>query len=274
MKYCLRSNQRFNYLQKADEIKVPYDDRASIFKLIERYPGKTIILEIPNRIDITDIDWTEMNNNKILTQDNFICCVSSYEMGIECGNQDIKFYYGYPINSFYELQAAANLGVCYVRLAPPLLMSLDKVKKFNIPVRAVPNVAYQQYLPFGDGVCGGWIRPEDTKLYEEYIDVYEFEDCDINKEQALYRIYAEKQAWPGQMGMLFTNFNYGTVLNRMVPSDLAEKRIKCGQRCQTNNGCHLCYRALDLANPEIFKSLKYENNELNTDVLAEAFDYI
>jgi hypothetical protein len=47
MKYCLRSNQRFNYLQKADEIKVSYDDKASIFKLIERYPGKTIILEIP-----------------------------------------------------------------------------------------------------------------------------------------------------------------------------------------------------------------------------------
>lgn len=83
------------------------------------------------------------------------------------------------------------MGACYVRLDAPLFFDLPNVKKIGIPIRAVPNVAYNDGLDRTDGVCGTWIRPEDLEAYGEYIDAVEFEDSDLKKEQAMYRIYAE-----------------------------------------------------------------------------------
>ena len=54
-----------------------------------------------------------------------------------------------------------------------------------------PNIAYYGYIPRENGIIGFWVRPEDVSYYEPYIDVFEFEDCDIKREQALYRVYAE-----------------------------------------------------------------------------------
>ena len=44
MKFCLRSRQSKQYLEKADEIRVDFRDRNSIPNLVEEYPNKTIIL--------------------------------------------------------------------------------------------------------------------------------------------------------------------------------------------------------------------------------------
>ena len=39
----------------------------------------------------------------------------------------------------------------------------------------------------------------------------------------------------------------------MIPPEFAEKRLNCGQRCMSNGGCHLCWRLLNLANPDLLK---------------------
>lgn len=100
------------------------------------------------------------------------------------------------------------------------------------------------------------MRPEDIDAYSEYVDVVEFEDCDQKKEAALYRIYAEDKNWPTDLGLLITNLNH-TGVNRMIRQDASLKRIDCGQRCQEGNTCRLCYRMLDIANPDMVK--KYVN---------------
>lgn len=64
MKYCLNSNLSAEYLQKADEIKVKYKDRHEIIDLIEKYPGKTIILTMIGYDGI--IDWDEINRLNIM----------------------------------------------------------------------------------------------------------------------------------------------------------------------------------------------------------------
>ena len=53
MKYCLNSRQNKEYLDKADEIKVEYRDRDFIFELCEKYPDKTLILNI----NTNEIPW-------------------------------------------------------------------------------------------------------------------------------------------------------------------------------------------------------------------------
>jgi hypothetical protein len=109
-------------------------------------------------------------------------CVATVRDIKECKRRDIKCYYGFPISSFYELNALKALGVCYFKLAAPVFFKMDKVKALGIPVRIVPNVAHDGWFPREDGVCGTWVRPEDLHLYEPYVEAVEFEDADQKKE--------------------------------------------------------------------------------------------
>jgi hypothetical protein len=65
----------------------------------------------------------------------------------------------------------------------------------------------------------------------------------------------EQKNWPGDLKTIITNFNYPGV-NRMIPNSLTERRMICGQKCQSGSSCKLCYRYLDLANPELIKNIK------------------
>lgn len=260
LKFCLKNRQDRQYLLKADEIKAEYRDHRSFVDLIENYPEKTLICQIFNANE--DVDWKELKRINILAKENFICCVSSYNMMQKCKEHGIKFYFGFPISTFWELEALKEIGVCYVRLGAPLFFQMDRVEKYGIPVRAVPNVAYLADLPHSDGVCGTWIRPEDLDIYAKYIDVIEFEDCDDKKEQALFRIYAEQKNWPGSLNLLISNFNYEGV-NRVVSSDLAQHRLNCRQKCkEVPNSCQLCYRTMRLANPQIIENFQKHLKEL------------
>ena len=192
----------------------------------------------------------------MLAKDKFIIALSSMRDIAFCTEHEVDWYAGFPVKTFYELNALKTLGACYVRLGEPLFFMMDKVSKFEIPIRAVPNVAYVDGLFRDDGVCGTWIRPEDLDAYAPYISTIEFEDVDKQeKEQALYRVYMEQKRWPGTLGLIVSNFNYPGV-NRMIPPDLVEKRLNCGQRCQETGHCKICYRMFDLAEPERYTYLQ------------------
>lgn len=255
MKFALRSRQNDAYLQKADEILVDFRDRKQIPELAEKYPGKTVIL-IQHYGE--ELDIKELVNYKILTQDNFIVCLTNLKYVEELKTQNIPWYWGYPISTYYQLWALKEMGACYAKLDAPIFFDMPGVKKVDIPIRVVPNVAYSDGLERVDGVCGTWIRPEDVEAYDEYVDVMEFEDCDQRKEQAMYRIYAEDHNWPTDLGLLITNFNH-TGVNRLIHTDFSRQRLNCRQLCQEGNGCMLCYRMMHVADPDLIRS--YINGE-------------
>ena len=263
MKFCLRNRQTHEYLIKADEIKMEYRDYKSVIDLFERYPDKTIIVQIKYS---DQPDWNELELYKRMKPDNFICCVSSPVQGEICRDLGIKFYCGFPMETYYDLNRWLRLGVCYVRLGAPLFFDLPTAAKAvgNVPIRAVANVAYENLWGEDTGIHGTWIRPEDVELYENYISIIEFEDCDNHKEQALYRIYAEKHEWPGAVSMLISNIKTNAV-NRMIPPNFAERRIACKQRCEGKGNCQYCHIVLNLANPELIKD--YKEQVLDTQSL-------
>jgi hypothetical protein len=252
MKYCLSARQSSEYLKKADEIRFEFRDRAAIPDYAEKYPKATFILDFSSLGLYEEIDWKELADYNILTKQQLILCIRNTIEAELAKTNDIKFYFGYPVTTFYELNAMKNLGVSYARIGAPLFFQMDKVKNIGVPVRVVPNVAYVDGLPRADGVSGQWIRPENIDDYNDYVDAIDFEDCDIRKEQALFRIYAEQKEWLGDLGVIITNFNHSGV-NRLIPPDMTKRRLTCGQRCQTGP-CNLCYRLLDLANPEKLKA--------------------
>lgn len=251
MKVCLNSRCAKKYLEKADEIKVEYRDRKALLDIVDEYPEKTIVFQIPYFVndEENDINWDNLKLANQLLRGQLIICCFSYVEAYKCRDNGIKFYFGFPLQSYYQLRAAKNLGVCYARLGEGLFFDMKTVKNVGVPIRAIPNIAYIDGLPREDGVCGTWIRPEDLDLYKEYIETIEFEDCLPKKEQALYRIYMEQKEWPGDLGLIITNFNH-LGLNRLILPEVGEKRINCRQICQSRGTCHICYRAMDLANKE------------------------
>lgn len=178
------------------------------------------------------------------------------QSNIEATQRDILWYYRYPINNFYEAKRLKDLGAYSILIDSPLSHSMDDLKYLGFnEVRIVPNIAYYAHIPSSNGVLGSYIRPEDIEEYGGYINVIEFEDCDKKKEQALYRIYMEDKEWSGALETIITNLNYPGV-NRMIPENFALKRMNCGQACITGAHCKLCYRYLDLANPDLLREYK------------------
>lgn len=237
MKYCLSSRQEKSYLEQADEIIVNYRDRNIIYDFVEDYPNKPIILRVPKE----EVDFEEIKT--FASKTKIICCLENIYMSIECQDAGIDFFYAYPVTSYFELQGLKELGVCQAYIGIPLFFDLPNVKKIGVPLRAVPNVAYEPYIPRENGICGQWIRPEDVEVYEEYIDTFEFRFDELSQERALFRIYAQQHRWPGEISDIIRNFN-AEGLNRLVYDEIGKIRLSCKQKCQSGHPCTLCERSI------------------------------
>lgn len=255
MKFCLNSKLAAQYLKTADEIKIDWNNRKSIPDLYHEYPSKPYIL---HHSIYEELDPEEIKKYKELTENNLILCVDSLNEAGIAKQLNIPFYFTLGVDTWSQLRAINDLRAKAIYLDAPLFFDMDRVKKFapaNLQIRCIVNICYRDGLPRTDGVTGVWIRPEDLSLYDNYIDVIEFNSDKIRKEEALYRIYAEQHAWPGPLKNIIDNLQYPGE-NRMLTSDLTKMRMNCGQRCQENNQCHFCYRSLELANPELIKEYK------------------
>jgi hypothetical protein len=128
-------------------------------------------------------------------------------------------------------------------------------------------MASEGYLPNMDGIVGPWIRPEDTAFYEDTFDMIEFDECQENQEEALFRIYAEQKKWSGPINMIIRHIDTDAY-NRMILPEFAIARKNCGQRCASGDNCRICYRLLKLANPSLIK--EYKETVLDTKPKEES----
>lgn len=253
MRYCVSARQPYSILKKADEIKVNYIDRERIMDFIENIPNKAIILDVPG--DEAEWETWTMYGEKF---NEFYIALHNLKRYKEFADRGIKWYWPYPITSYYELNMIIALKPSYLMIGPPLSFDLDQVKAMAyaegeaapIPVRMICNNAKPDYLPRAnadaDGICGQWVRPEDAARYEYAVQCFEFENVDLKQEEVLLTIYKENQTWPGNLNLIIQNLNFN-VDNRAVPDDMPAARINCGQRCQSTSGCKLCWSALKFA---------------------------
>ena len=245
MKYCVSNRVSPATLEKADEIKVGFRDRRALPDYFEKYPDKDIILEIPPWESFT---WDQMKNWNILSRGKLILCLGTTSHMQVAKSNGIRFYYGFPVNAAHELKPLMDLGVEYIKIGLPLFFTTSAYKDY--PTRLAVNVAYSDELPRENGVNGIWVRPEDVDMYEGIIDVFEFEDVDIDKEELLFRVYAEDHEWRHSLDLLINRLNYPGN-NRMILSDFTKYRLNCGQKCASDShSCSICWRLLNLADPD------------------------
>ena len=241
MKYCVSARQPKDVLAKADEIRFDYKDRKGLYNLIEEFPKKRYIINIPRN---TEIDWQELV--MFAAKVDLTLALENMRMAKICRELKLPFYWGYPITSFYELQGIVFLGACELLLGAPLYFDLAEVKKKGLPIRLVANLCFDGYIPRPNGVCGTYVRPEDVPAYEPYVDTLEFETDDIKKEAILLKVYQEDKNWPGNLNLLLTNLGEH-VDNRAIPEQFGSARIQCRQNCQRGGSCKLCFTAIQLS---------------------------
>lgn len=258
MKYCISGRQPKSVLSQADEIKMQYRDRDRLIDYTTEFNDKTFILEVPKEINSDEINWElyKAYSDKV----NFMLCIHNLNLAKDCHAHGIKFYWAYPVFTWYELQGILDLQPCYLMLNAPLSFSLAKVKrKTDIPIRMCPNLAYDAYIPRNTGVYGTWVRPEDINTYGEWVDTFEFITDDLGKESTLLHIYKDNGSWPGNLNLLLTNFNVN-VDNRAIPEEIGQYRANCGQRCMESSTCHFCETAMKFSNA--IRTKHYKDNKL------------
>ena len=101
MKYCLTSRQTKKYLAMADEIMVKSNDYRQMSDLFVDYPDKMIILHISNE-DLENEDMMKTIQQYGSASANFCCAIYNLNYINWFKENKIKFYYGYPINTYYD----------------------------------------------------------------------------------------------------------------------------------------------------------------------------
>ena len=213
-----------------------HNDYRYVSELFIDFPKKIIILDIPND-KLEDLKETIIEYSKI--SNNFICQIYNLKEIKFFTKNNIKFFYGYSVDNYYDIRGLISLGVEYIKINAPITFNMKLLSNLNVKFRMIPNVAYDAYIPRENGIKGQWVRPEDTKYYEKGIYIFDFADCDLEKERTLYHIYAENRTWPGNLNILITNLNVNAD-NRGFPDELGEIRSNCQQKCMQNGSCHFC----------------------------------
>lgn len=154
-----------------------------------------------------------------------------------------KFFFNTHINMWDMLYGYVNLGVTDIYIVEGLGFELEEIKKFldkyeNKPqIRVFPNVAQSSFDNI-DGLRKFWIRPEDTKYYEDYIDIYEFFG-ENSKQKIYYDIYFKDKQWFGSLKEIIQGLDTDIDSKTIVPR-FGVNRINCRQRCLKGRSCNMC----------------------------------
>lgn len=247
MKVCLRHNQEEQYLQKADQIEVKHAYIDKLLDLIQKYPNKDYIIDVPAQ---KPTDWKSISMCKAGLTEGHKIYIRAHDLNLFLTlhwfeKYDLPFFYSEPAKTYYDLYNLKKLGVAYAYVDAPLFFDLDNVKKVGIPLRIMPNRAYKQGdIPRLSGLHGTWVRPEKLNIYEPYFDVCEFENDGPTQERAFYRIYFEDKGWPNDMNTLIFGLNTN-IDDRLVYEGLDEMRLNCKQVCETPKPyCQMCDKVL------------------------------
>jgi hypothetical protein len=231
-----------------------YKDRERLIDYVKEIPDKTFIIEIPKGLD------PDMNLFDALQGEfHIIFAIQDINLAAKIKEHEFEFFWDYPIFTWYELDSVLAYDPCYLFLTAPLCFSLRNVReKTDTPIRLCANMANYDYLPREKGLLGPYVRPEDVKIYETWVNVLEFKTDDLEKERTYLHVYKDNGNWPGNLNLLLTNFNIN-VDNRLLPEEFGERRANCNQRCMMSTTCHYCQSAIMYA--EALRNRYYEDKK-------------
>lgn len=246
MKYCFDYVSGGNWL-KADELVFKYtENNPNLIKKMESMEDKYRIIIDISGFEGGDVDYEVINAAMEKHPNSALKLLSTQlpHMQLEEGK---AFFLNAYCSSYDKLDYCLSLDVSDVYVTDELAFDIVNVYKIckskKVKIRVFPNVA-QNSSPIEPSVTSFFIRPEDKKLYEDYVDVFEFYGKS-DRQEVLYDIYEQEQ-WNGKVNDIITNLPV-EVDNYYIANVFGYERLECKKSC-LSSGCNICNLACGLSN--------------------------
>ena len=243
-------------ITKAQQIKIDYrPNDETLEQFIETNAGKHIYLVV----DREDLFQTKehLERLKNLRQyKNWTLQIPLKTIANRDKVDEVKFnaikdccnYYMFTdlIGNWEVLQFIISLQPTEVYLTNILGFCLDQAaivcKRAGMRIRVYCNLAQSSW----DGLSAikkFFIRPEDIRYYEQYVDGgFEFKTPTSVAQEVIYEAY-ERGYWYGNLSEIILGFDT-SLDSRRLPTTFGVIRSECHKRCITGSSCSTC-RAME-----------------------------
>ena len=273
MKYCLKYTNICTKLNKCQEISIKYIEDKGLVDFMKKYSSQRIIL----RVDPSEFSHGEVRKliaiKKQYPEYNFAVALACSDATLMPWfvQEKIPFFINRPCRSWEEFNWLLKQGVSDINISGPLGFEMEKVNRVlnsldrKVIIRATANKV-ENAMQQTDTLVGFYIRPEDVAVYENYIDVLEFEG--LEHQDAFFSIYSEQKTFIGNLNQCI----YGIeekVDNKGLVTLFGERRRDCGRQCLSGGRCRRCYDLVEIAKPmgdrareKILETLRKEQEKI------------
>lgn len=246
MNFSIPFTRKFNYFDQPNvEIEINYKPKVKELQdFIIKYPNKRINL-IFNTWDAFDKERDPaliQAFRQKYPECDLVMRLPDYNASIQTllAEKQLPHYYYIFANRWDILNGLLATSVSDIYVTEDLCFSMDiiKQKKGNKRIRVFGNIC-QFSWPEYDSLRTFFIRPEDVKLYNKYIDVIEFVSQNKYQFNTLYDIYNSGTRWAGPLKEIIKNFKEDIDSYYILPS-FGQLRLNCGKRCSVTSSCSFC----------------------------------
>ena len=253
MQYAVHYNRLFRHFDEVDEVVFDYQGSESIVDFIPSILKKQEQKAVINLVQIEEIQDVIPFLNKLKTlHSNILVQIDFFKQKkfIEIlQDNNIDYMFSTFAKDYDTLYSMIDLGAKEIYLVEFLCFCLNNLQQMredkNIKFRVFPDIAQSaagttKIIP---AMTKFWIRPEDTELYERYIDTFEICRMD-DRQSVVYEIY-KRQQWLGRIDDIILDLETN-VENTNLDPHFGQERINCGKRCIYSK-CNLCQEMENLA---------------------------
>lgn len=265
MKYCIPYYRMSQYKDTVDEVSVLATEPREIGGItgfMNTRPAEQRVFFIFRNMffDLDNVDFNLLRTS--LKGRNYTICweeageVDPHIIANKCKEYELNFCFAKPVYNYDVLYGLCDIGVSDVFISGSLGFDKDSIKRVkrryeNLTVRAYPDICQSEWNAFRKDLCF-WVRPEDTKYYEDFIDVFHSWCGHYGQVYAdtWYEIYAKDGYWLGDLTKLIRGLREEehSIDGRCFTGDWGRNRSECGRACLRDSQCTLCPSMLNFAN--------------------------
>ena len=262
MKYSIIPYEGCNIINQVYELNLtriyPAED---VIKYVENHPNQRLVIrgyhwkDFLSSTDYTDHYYPYFKQNP---QCSTICFCIPIDVFEEFSSEDKQYWkdnvpcymFDYGCKTWDELYEQLFYGAAEVIVYGELGFSIDKVSEIvhaaGAQLAVIPDMVQNgaRDVPYSN-IRKFFIRPEDTDLYEDYLDIFKLAATG-NTLDIHYTAYAGTKDWFGPLKEIIYGLK-SDIDNRCIIETFGSARLSCGQKCVKYGKCDICGRCEELS---------------------------
>lgn len=240
MKFAIKFYQGCRILPDADEIIIQYNEKnPNLIKFVQEYKDNQRIV-----VNITELADIEDNLNifeaAYKAHPQFAILLSYKQNVVDIAEMNIPFFFIEGASNMDDVMGMLHLGVTDLYVMNELAFNIKNISQYchknNVAVRVYPNVAQSSTNFSINTLTKFFIRPDAVKIYEPYVDIFEFFGP-LDRQPVLYDIYRDER-WLGMLDEVVIGLNKNIDNQTIVPYfDVI--RTDCRKVCGIEK-CNIC----------------------------------